>query len=356
MKVLVVLKHIFIPHDENDYKPHFFREVAVSLFLFISVFLLGSSAGSSFFIHKTVLGAEIASSVLIDLTNESRIAYNQQPLLRSSKLDEAATLKGNDMAANEYFSHNSPTGITPWYWFNKVGYKFLYAGENLAINFTDSSNLEEAWLNSPTHRANIMNVEFREIGMATIQGMYKDYPTIYVVQMFGTPAYGKTVTEKVGTSTEEVASVSVVQEEIISNTTNLAVGAIKGESAKGIPVAISKPISSASSSASTTTLPSNLEKIAGTQNLAIVKNTLVEELPSSVRPTPIKYSTWYEKLVFKYSYYIDTIYKILLLIIAIALVTMVMIELRKQHYIHILYGLSLLALLLIFIYINHSFY
>ena len=357
MKVLKVLKHIFIPHDENDYKPHFFREVAVLIFLFISVFLLGSSAGSSFFIHKTVLGAEIASSVLIDLTNESRIAYNQQPLLRSSKLDEAATLKGVDMSNNEYFSHNSPTGVTPWFWFNKVGYKFLYAGENLAINFTDSSNLEEAWLNSPTHRANIMNVEFREIGMATIQGMYKNYPTIYVVQMFGTPAYGKTITEKVGTSTEEVSSISVVKEEIIPNTTNLAAGAIKGESVRGVPVSkVASSTSSTASSTASTTLPSNLEKIVGTQNLAIVKNTSVGEIPANIHLAPTKYSTWYEKLVFKYSYYIDTIYKILLLIIGIALVTMVMIELRKQHYIHILYGLSLLALLLIFIYINHSFY
>jgi hypothetical protein len=64
-KLFRALKHLFIPHDKNDYKPHLFRELGVSVLLFTSVFLLGSSAGSSFFIHKTVLGADIASSVLI---------------------------------------------------------------------------------------------------------------------------------------------------------------------------------------------------------------------------------------------------------------------------------------------------
>lgn len=97
------------------------------------------------------------------------------------------------MASKEYFSHNSPEGVTPWHWFKEAGYNFLYAGENLAINFTDSTDVEKAWLESPTHRANIMNVEFREIGMATVKGVYKNYPTIYIVQMFGTPAYGQTV-------------------------------------------------------------------------------------------------------------------------------------------------------------------
>lgn len=347
MKVLIILKQIFIPHDENDYKPHFFREVGVSMLLFISVFLLGSSFGSSFFIHKTVLGAEVASSVLIDLTNESRLAYDQTPLIRSAKLDWAAELKGKDMARKQYFSHNSPTGVTPWHWFKEVGYNFLYAGENLAINFTDSSDVEKAWLNSPTHRANIMNVEFREIGMATIEGVYNNYPTIYIVQMFGTPAYGKTVLDTKDTiipvtktkSTTKATTTATVS----TSTEKVAIGDVKG-------------VSTVATSTASTTEASVLEKIQGTQGMAIVKNTSVSKIPSNVILPVKSYSAWYEKLLFKCSYYIDYIYKGLLLLVAFALVTMVLVEVRKQHYIHIMYGIFLLLLLTLFMYINKSFY
>jgi hypothetical protein len=346
MKIIVVLKHIFIPHDNNDYKPHFFRELGVSIFLFTSVFLLGSSFGSSFLIHKTVMGAEIAASVLIDLTNESRLAYNQQPLVRNIKLDNAAELKGKDMADKQYFSHDSPEGVTPWYWFRQAGYNFLYAGENLAINFTDSSEVEEAWLGSPTHRANIMNAQFREIGIATVQGFYNNYPTIYVVQMFGTPARAqnysnideselikeqpkKLVINKVSTSSESVQIVS-------TSTDTLVIGDVKGES-----------IESTSS---------KIQKIVSNNDLIVVKNVSAIENQNEEIKQPPTYSTWYQKVLFMGSRYVDTIYKIMLILVAFALVTMILVEIRKQHFVHILYGVSLLFLLMVFIYINQSFF
>ena len=354
MKIFIILKHIFIPHDENDFKPHIFREVGVSVLLFASIFLLGSSAGTSFFIHKTVLGAEIASSVLIDLTNESRLEYNQSPLLRNQKLDQAAELKGKDMSSKEYFSHNSPEGVTPWYWFRKVGYNFLYAGENLAINFTDSSDVEKAWLNSPTHKANIVKAEFREIGMATVKGYYNGYPTIYIVQMFGTPAYGGTIDNKdmvvqKKSSTENKATSSIA---VSSSTEKVVLGNVKGVSIKNnINVSSSTIVTTASSSASST-----LEKLVSTQEMAIVKNNSVNKLKTNNIFPVITYSTWYEKLLFKFSYYLDFVYKGLLVIIALSLVTMILVEIRKQHYIHIMYGIFLLLLLTFFIYINQSFF
>lgn len=343
-KIFRLLKHLLVPHDRNDYKPHLFRELGVSVLLFTSVFLLGSSAGSSFFIHKTVLGAEIASSVLIDLTNESRLAYNQHPLVRSAKLDQAAQLKGEDMASKEYFSHNSPDGVTPWHWFKMAGYNFLYAGENLAINFTDSADVEEAWLNSPTHRANIMNVEFREIGVATVRGYYKNYPTIYIVQMFGTPAYSAPkgiVSEKVNTPLIKKIASSTPPRVSTSTQDNLIVLA-KGEegSVKGVEIVAS----------------STIEKIMDTQEMAIVKNTSVEKIPSRIELPLKKYSTWYERILFNMSYYIGFIYKALILLIAFGLVTLILVEMRKQHYKHILYAVLLLLLLSVFLYINQGFF
>lgn len=343
MKVLTVLKHLFIPHHGNDFKPHFFREVAVSAMLFISVFLLGSSFGSSFLIHRTVLGSEIASSVLIDLTNEHRIEANEVPLLKNEKLEAAAKLKGEDMVAKEYFSHDSPDGVTPWYWFRQAGYSFLYAGENLAINFTDSADVEKAWIKSPSHRANILNKEFREIGIATVPGMYNNYPTIYIVQMFGTPAYAETglVEEKV-TRVKKKSSPIITATEVLSNTTTsspVTEGDVKGESIEA-----------------TSTPKSPLEKVRETGDMIIVKNTAATESSGDSKLSATAYSTWYERILFNGSRYIDTIYKVLLLLISFALVTMIMVEIRKQHYVHIIYGISLLLLLSLFIYINQSFF
>jgi len=79
--------------------------------------------------------ADLTKSSLVDLTNRNRATFNLPPLKESPQLDAAAYLKALDMEKNGYFAHTSPTGITPWYWFDQVGYNYRYAGENLAIGF-----------------------------------------------------------------------------------------------------------------------------------------------------------------------------------------------------------------------------
>lgn len=138
---------------------------------------------SSEWLVSTVLPA-----VVVGLTNQERAENSAAPLVRNSVLDEAAQLKAEHMARNEYFSHYSPDGVSPWYWFDEAGYVYAYAGENLAIHFTDSSEVVEAWMNSPLHRENIVNNVYTEIGVGTAKGKYEGYDTVYVVQLFGTPA------------------------------------------------------------------------------------------------------------------------------------------------------------------------
>jgi hypothetical protein len=99
-------------------------------------------------------------------------------------LNAAAQAAAEDMAANGYFAHNSPDGKTPWYWLNQVGYTYSYAGQNLAVNFTDSQNVETAWLESPTHRANIMKPEYTRVGFGTANGFYEGQETTFVVEYF----------------------------------------------------------------------------------------------------------------------------------------------------------------------------
>ena len=131
--------------------------------------------------------AAVITSDLISLTNSDR---NTNSLLRlhiSPLLQKAAQLKADDMAAKGYFAHTSPEGTTPWHWFAVAGYDYVNAGENLAIDYFESADVEKAWMNSPFHRANILNNMFTEIGIATATSTYNGHQTTVVVQLFGRP-------------------------------------------------------------------------------------------------------------------------------------------------------------------------
>jgi hypothetical protein len=129
--------------------------------------------------------AAIYVDTLITLANKDRGQGSE--LKVNELLTKAAQNKANDMASKGYFSHVTPEGRTPWEWITEAGYRYTYAGENLAVNFENSEDVNNAWLNSPGHRSNIMNSKFTEIGIATAEGMYNGHKATYVVQMFGTP-------------------------------------------------------------------------------------------------------------------------------------------------------------------------
>jgi hypothetical protein len=124
---------------------------------------------------------------LTTLTNEERAQNDASPLSENNLLVKAAQLKANDMATRGYFAHTSPDGKTPWYWLEQVGYHYSAAGENLAVNFFESSDVAQAWMNSPTHRDNIVKKDYKEIGIAVASGIYEGRNTVFVAQFFGTP-------------------------------------------------------------------------------------------------------------------------------------------------------------------------
>lgn len=129
----------------------------------------------------------IYGSVLVNLANKDRVAQNISELKINTILEKAAQMKADDMAEKGYFAHNSPDGKTPWYWIDLAGYKYKYAGENLAVNFNDSEEVHTAWVNSKGHFLNIINSKYTEIGIATSTGFYKGREAVFVVQMFGSP-------------------------------------------------------------------------------------------------------------------------------------------------------------------------
>src|SRR3989338_4435776 len=148
--------------------------------------------------------AAVISSVLVDLTNGDRGAGSLGGLAISPVLTVAAQAKADDMAAKGYFAHVSPEGKDPWYWFRQQGYTFLYAGENLAVDFFDSIDVERAWMNSPTHRANIIDSRYTEIGIAIAKGTFEGHDTVFVVQMFGTPPPAKPGAEQAPIQTSSI--------------------------------------------------------------------------------------------------------------------------------------------------------
>lgn len=129
----------------------------------------------------------LSKDVLIELTNKERILNGKIPLKESSVLNKVAMLKAKDEANKGYFAHTSIEGKSSWYWFALVGYKFTTIGENLAVLFNDEKSVVQAWMNSPSHKANILRSKFTQIGMAVVSGLYKGQKTSYVVEVFGNP-------------------------------------------------------------------------------------------------------------------------------------------------------------------------
>lgn len=173
------------------------QRIALSLMGFLTVLtFVAANLHAVLWQSSEWLVSTVLPAVIVELTNEERADNAALPLRRSTTLDQAAQLKAEHMAKNQYFAHYSPDGVTPWHWFDEAGYLYAHAGENLAIHFTDSAEVVEAWMDSPTHRKNIVDGKFTEIGVGTAKGEYEGYKTVYVVQLFGTPAVPPPVVEK----------------------------------------------------------------------------------------------------------------------------------------------------------------
>lgn len=184
-----LFKDIFFSHKDNNEIPHLATGKGVIVVTTLALLLL---VLSSIQLHTLKQNdyflSAVLPSILVDLSNEDRVENGLSPLRHNEVLARAAQMKADHMAANGYFAHVSPDGTTPWYWIDQAGYQFITAGENLAVHFTDSYRVEEAWMNSPLHRNNILNENYKEIGIAVAKGKFEGYDTIFVVQMFGTPA------------------------------------------------------------------------------------------------------------------------------------------------------------------------
>ena len=186
IKMKEFFHHLFIPRKSNNYKAKLLHHT--TLLLFIAFFIIG---GLLLNLTKTkypsVLGisTDMTSEQLLTLLNQKR-QENGLPLLSfSPELAAAAKNKANDMLFKNYWAHNSPDGKTPWEFFKEAGYSYVYAGENLARGFNTSFDVTNAWMASPTHRANMLSSNYSDVGFAVVTGNLSGEETVLVVEEFG---------------------------------------------------------------------------------------------------------------------------------------------------------------------------
>lgn len=183
----------FVPHHDEDGEQHHAHALTLpALFAYFQIFVF-LIAGLYFVKIRApqILGvATFSAQQIIDLTNAQRVQNGLGPLTYNGQLAAAAAAKAQDMFTVNYWAHNSPLGKTPWSFITGAGYRYVYAGENLARDFNDAGSVVNAWMNSPSHRENILDTNFKEIGVAVADGNLTGVDGILVVQMFGTPVAG----------------------------------------------------------------------------------------------------------------------------------------------------------------------
>ena len=205
------IHHFFIPHEENNYHAHSLHTNMLSLYLLGAVMLVFVSKNVPVFSNVLGVATDISIPKLLELTNGERAKLSLPALQINTQLSSAAERKTEDMFKKDYWSHFSPTGGSPWDFIKQSGYQYEYAGENLAKNFLYSKNVVDAWMNSPTHRENIVKKEYSEVGYSVANGMLGGEETTLVVQMFGTPLV-KTGEKTQISQQQVIKKIPVVQE------------------------------------------------------------------------------------------------------------------------------------------------
>lgn len=180
------LKHWFLPHKHNDHRPHLIRAHGLAIVAVVVIGIqLGATAVRPAEVRVLAYAVNITPVDLLTQTNQQRVANGLSALRLDSRLNSSAAAKAQNMFTEDYWAHVSPSGIQPWYWITQAGYKYTYAGENLAKDFDTTSGTVTGWMNSAGHRANILNVNYTDVGFAVMNGTLQGGQTTLVVAHYG---------------------------------------------------------------------------------------------------------------------------------------------------------------------------
>jgi uncharacterized protein YkwD len=180
------MKNFFIPTHSNNYRAHLIK--LPSLFLFLLV-IVGFNTFSIIDTSAQSTSSVINSTSLLNQHNSIRSSLGLNDLTINQNLTVSAQSKANQMMKFNCWSHYCPDGKSPWDFFNEANYDYKLAGENLAEGFFDVDDLMTAWMNSITHKDNIIKNDYREVGFGIAYGDYQGKANnMIVVVHFGTHA------------------------------------------------------------------------------------------------------------------------------------------------------------------------
>ena len=135
------------------------------------------------FISKSGIKKDVqtdAIEIILDLVNKTRKEAGLSELKVDSEIMKVAEIKAQDMETNNYFSHNSPTYGSPFDMLKSFNVSYKSAGENIAGHST-AKNAFYAWMDSPGHKANILNSSYNYTGIGVVES---DKYGKMLVQMF----------------------------------------------------------------------------------------------------------------------------------------------------------------------------
>ncbi|HSX01776.1 MAG TPA: CAP domain-containing protein [Candidatus Saccharimonadia bacterium] len=189
------VKHWLVPHKRNDHRPHLIRRPGLAVVVALVLVVQGTGYLLRPAVTRSVAGGQVLAYAtditpvdLLAQTNQQRADNGLPALHLDARLNQSALLKAQNMFAEDYWAHVSPSGIQPWHWFDVAGYGYHYAGENLAKDFDTTSGVTDGWMNSPGHRANILNPNYTDVGFAVMNGTLVGGQTTLVVAHYGSPA------------------------------------------------------------------------------------------------------------------------------------------------------------------------
>lgn len=316
----------FIPSSENNYRPSFFESRFLFYALFLILVLRLLVIPLVLYLPTSHFFAEVTKTALFDSINDERAVQGLGLLKNDFQLDGAAYAKAQNMLEEGYFAHTSPEGINPWHWLRNQGYRYQYAGENLAIGFLNSREVTKAWMDS-AHRQNILDPNYEDMGLAVVQGEFQGQETTLVVQLFGTRAAAEYAVAK-----EEISPlttpVTMEEESFVKG-----VAEINGEELTGGEVTDTEPASEA--------------EPEGKEEVYLATSLQVEFSPGSQSPSP-----WFSFLNFLNQRYETITWGIaftFFILVGLAIFLLVVVRIDQQAPDLILRGSAAFALLIIFL-------
>ena len=227
------------------------------------------------------------------------------------------------MAIKEYFAHseNNQTVAT---WLKSAGYSYSTAGENLAVGYSSALDIVDAWKNSGTHYANLIDTDFADMGVGLSGGVYNGQPTVYIAQHMASPltAVADPIVVENGEVSESVTTKSLIED-------------LKYEIVESVPAQVVE------------LAPESLVLAEKVDNV----RPTVEPVVNLSAPTPMEKYIHAKSVLSPLTRIFDVsrnIYLGAIIFFVLALLLNIFIEVRKQHPHVIFHTSGLIALLIIF--------